>query len=83
MKAVTSTYHLMMKFPIEEGDEEVKGDQTITRKCYNTFLKKASNPIPLVIGTVGSKGRDEPKGEPAEPLEDVVVGEGRVVKVKM
>jgi hypothetical protein len=40
-KAVTSTYHLMMKFPTEEGVEEVKGDQVAAMRCYNTSIKKA------------------------------------------
>ncbi|XP_059436572.1 uncharacterized protein LOC132169571 [Corylus avellana] len=81
LKAVTATYHLMMKFPIEEGVGEVKGDQTQARRCYNTSLKKASDSTPIVIGAVGGKGKNEPKGEPAEPLEDVVVGEGRILKI--
>ncbi|XP_059436681.1 uncharacterized protein LOC132169711 [Corylus avellana] len=76
LKVVTSTYHLMMKFPTEEGVGEVKGDQTQTRRCYNTSLKKVSDPTPIVIGTVSGKSRNEPKGEPVEPLEDVEVDEG-------
>ena len=36
LKAATSTYHLKMKFPTEEGVGEVKGDQAVARKCYNT-----------------------------------------------
>ncbi|XP_059431628.1 uncharacterized protein LOC132165150 [Corylus avellana] len=82
LKAVTSTYHLMMKFSTEEGVREVKGDQTQARRCYNTSLKKASNLTPIVIGIVGGKGKNEPKGEPAEPLEDVAVGEGRILKIE-
>lgn len=30
MKAITSTYHLLMCFPTKEGIEEVKGGQTAT-----------------------------------------------------
>ncbi|XP_059437719.1 uncharacterized protein LOC132170668 [Corylus avellana] len=76
LKAVTSTYHLMMKFPTEEGVGEVKGDQTQARRCYNTSFKRVLDPTPIVIGTVGGNSRNEPKGEPAEPLEDVVVSGG-------
>ena len=32
-KAVTSTYHLMIKFPTKYGVEEVKGDQVAVREC--------------------------------------------------
>ncbi|XP_059441920.1 uncharacterized protein LOC132174250 [Corylus avellana] len=80
LKAVTSTYHLMMKFPIEEGVGVVKGDQVTARKCYNISLKK-SEPSPLTVGMVGSRSKVPLKGEPAEPLEEVKLEEGKVVKV--
>ena len=38
-KAVTSTYHLMIKFPIEYGVEEVRGDQMATRECYIAYWR--------------------------------------------
>jgi hypothetical protein len=41
LRVVTSTYHLMMKFPTLEGVREVKEDQIVARKCYNTSFKKA------------------------------------------
>jgi hypothetical protein len=40
LKAVTSTPHLSMKFPTEEGVCIEKGDQHMARACYNTSLKK-------------------------------------------
>ena len=33
-KAVTSTYHLLIKFPTEYGVGEVRGDQVAAYKCY-------------------------------------------------
>jgi hypothetical protein len=39
LKAVTSTSHLSMKFPTEEGVGVVKGDQKEARRCYNLSLK--------------------------------------------
>lgn len=32
IRVVTSTYHLKMKFPMEHGVREVKGDQVTTRR---------------------------------------------------
>ncbi|XP_059461825.1 uncharacterized protein LOC132190804 [Corylus avellana] len=81
LKAITSTYHLTMKFPIEEGVGEVKGDQTQARRCYNTSLKRVSDPTPIVVGTVGGNSRNDLKGEPTEPLEDVIVAEDKVLKI--
>ena len=38
-KAKTLIYHLMIKFPIEYGLGEVRGDQMATRKCYIAMLE--------------------------------------------
>ena len=38
-KAMTSTYHLMIKFPTEYRVGEVKGDQMTARKCYFAMLE--------------------------------------------
>ncbi|KAK3041000.1 hypothetical protein RJ639_029110 [Escallonia herrerae] len=34
LKAVVSTYHLKMKFPMEHGVGEAKGDHIVARQCY-------------------------------------------------
>ena len=38
-KAVTSTYHLMIKFPTEYGAGEVRGDQVVACECYIAILE--------------------------------------------
>ena len=67
----------MMKFPIEEGVGEVKGNQLAARRCYNISMKKVLDPTTLLVASV-----IEVKGEPAEPLEEVIVGEGRVLQIE-
>ena len=37
-KAVTSTYHLSVKFPTEYGVGEVQVDQLVVRECYLAML---------------------------------------------
>ena len=37
-KAVTSTYHLSVKFPTEHGVGQVQGDQLAVRECYLAML---------------------------------------------
>ena len=37
-KAVTSTYHLSVKFPTEHGVGQVQGDRLVTRECYLAML---------------------------------------------
>jgi hypothetical protein len=39
--AVTSTTHLKMKFPIDHGVGEVKGDQQASRQCYSMSLEES------------------------------------------
>ena len=38
-KAVTSTYHLMIKFPTDYGVGEVRGDQIAEQECYIAMLE--------------------------------------------
>ena len=38
-KTVTSTYHLMIKFPTNFGVGEVRGDQVAARECYIIMLE--------------------------------------------
>jgi len=56
LQAVTSTPHLSMKFPTEEGIGVEKGNQRMARECYNTSLKK----LPEATGR-GEKTKDEGK----------------------
>ena len=38
-KAITSTYHLMIKFPTEYRVGKVRGDQVAARECYIAMLE--------------------------------------------
>ena len=38
-KAITSTYHLMIKFPTEYRVGEVREDQVAARECYIAILE--------------------------------------------
>ena len=42
-KAATSTYCLKIKFPMDNGVGEVKGDQVLARKCYQAVLAAKEN----------------------------------------
>ena len=42
-KVVTSIYCLKIKFPMENGVGEVKGDQVIVRECYQAVLAAKEN----------------------------------------
>ena len=38
-KAVTSTYHLMIKFPTDYGVEELRGNQVVACECYVAMME--------------------------------------------
>ena len=38
LRAVTSTYHFLIKFPTEHGIGEIRGDQVAARECYLASL---------------------------------------------
>ena len=38
-KAVTSTYHLMIKFSTDYGVGELRGDQVAARECYVAMME--------------------------------------------
>jgi hypothetical protein len=49
-RAITSTPHLKMKFPTDQGVGEVKGDQWVARQCYNVTLKDVPGKATLETG---------------------------------
>ena len=70
-KAVTSTYHLMIKFPIEYKVGDVRGDQVVTRECYIAMLEMDDRLQIMCI--------EEQRivVEPMEGLEEVLLDESR------
>ena len=38
LRAITSTYHLLVRFPTEHGIGELRGDQATARECYFASL---------------------------------------------
>ena len=68
-KAVTSTYHLSVKFPTEHGVGQVQGDQLATRECYLDMLAMDEQ--------VQTMNIEEKRivAEPTEVLEDISLDE--------
>ncbi|KAF5451423.1 hypothetical protein F2P56_026532 [Juglans regia] len=54
LKVVTSTYHFKMKFPIEAGVSEPRGEQILARECYVQKLK-ARAPIVCLVSNSGEQ----------------------------
>ena len=49
LRAVTSTYHLLLKFPTEHGIGKVRGDQVAARECYLASLGSEGQNQTMII----------------------------------
>ncbi|GFZ15791.1 hypothetical protein Acr_25g0002000 [Actinidia rufa] len=47
IKAITSTYHLKLKFPTSMGIGELKGDQRMARQCFISAMKIKTSSTPI------------------------------------
>ena len=70
-KAVTATYHLMIKFPIEYGVGEVRGDQVVVRECYIAKLEMNDHQQTMCIE------EQRTIAEPVKELEEVTLNNSR------
>ena len=73
-KAVTSTYHLSVKFPIEHGIGQAQGDQLAARECYLAMMA-----LDEQVQTMSIEER-RVVAEPTEVLEDVLLQEDDLEK---
>ena len=69
-KAMTSTYHLYVKFPIKYGVRLVQGDQLAAKECYLAMLVMNEH-----VQTINIEER-RVTAEPTKVLEDVPLNEG-------
>uniref|UniRef100_A0A2N9H2V5 RNase H type-1 domain-containing protein n=1 Tax=Fagus sylvatica TaxID=28930 RepID=A0A2N9H2V5_FAGSY len=67
LRAVTSIYHPLLKFPTEHGIGEVRGDQIAARECYLASLEADGENQPMTI--------EEQKTlvEPSEELNTIIL----------
>ncbi|KAL2491928.1 RNA-directed DNA polymerase [Abeliophyllum distichum] len=74
-RVVFSTYHQVMKFPTSRGVGCVRGDKQASRRCYVDSI--------LIKNMIMMLDLEQPNRriELFEITEDVVIAEGRVVKI--
>ena len=70
-KTITSTYHLMIKFPTKYRVEEVRGDQVTARECYIAMLEMDDRLQIMCIE------KQRTVAEPKEGLEEVLLDNSR------
>ena len=73
-RAVTSTYHLEVKFPTANGVGEIRGDQVLARECYQAALAFGENHSWVI-------NEPEPIPEPSETPQEVEIIPGDSMKV--
>ncbi|KAK2998958.1 hypothetical protein RJ639_023927 [Escallonia herrerae] len=78
LRAVVSTYHMKMKFPMENGVGEVKGDHVVARQCYMASCRNRANET-LMIEDLRDGTKVE-RGKPAEDLVDIELYPGNQEK---
>ena len=66
-KAVTSTYHLIIKFPTNYGVKELCENQVAARECYIAMLEKDNHQQTMCIR------EQRTVAEPVEELEEVIL----------
>jgi BarA-like signal transduction histidine kinase len=74
LRAVTLTYHLLVRFPTENGIGEMKGDQAMARECYLTSVSTEQVHQTLIVE------ERQNTAEPTEELEEIVLIEGNKKK---
>ncbi|XP_042951997.1 uncharacterized protein LOC122289093 [Carya illinoinensis] len=60
LRAVTSNYHLKMKFPTNGGVGEARGEQALAWECYIQELRKVKNEV-CVVANEASPPHPPPK----------------------
>ena len=70
IKAILSTYHMVIKFPTANGVGMVRGDQRVARECYSASMKqKAVDSI--YVDKLNMRDKVNTRPEPSEELEPI------------
>ena len=70
IKAIPSSYHMMIKFPTVSGVEMVRGDQRVARECYSTSMKQKTVDN-IFLDKLDMRDKELIRPEPLEELEPV------------
>ena len=73
-KVATSTYCLKVKFPTDNGVDEVRGDQILARECYQVVLATRENYTWII-------GEEENKVEALETVALVEDGTAKTTRI--
>ena len=72
IKAITSAYHMMIKFPTVSRVGMVRGDQQVAKECYSTSMKKKAVDN-IYLDELNMRDEVLTRSEPSEELEPVLL----------
>ena len=70
IKAIPSTYHMVIKFPTTNGVGMVRGDQRVARECYSASMKKKAVDN-IYVDEPDMRDEVNNRLEPSEELEPI------------
>ena len=70
IKAISSAYHMMIKFPTTSGVGMVRGDQRVARECYSASMKQKTVDN-IYLDELDMRDEVNTRPEPSEELEPV------------
>ena len=59
LRAIVSTYHLLVKFPTRAGVEEIRGDQLLAWQCYLATIKRKKSIKILNVEAMDTRDEQE------------------------
>jgi len=74
LRAVTSTYHLKVRFPTSHGVGEIRGYQVLAKECYQAALTSRENHTWVI-------NEPKPIPEPSKKPQEVEIIPGDLTKV--
>ena len=70
IKSISSTYHMVIKFPTINGVGMVRGDQRVARQCYSASMKQKADDY-IYVDELDMRDEVNTRPEPSEELEPV------------
>ena len=81
MKAVSSTYNQVIRFPTKKGVREIQGDQKALRECYNMVLRSKQQFQQLQVEGSEGDNREEKEELEEEEIHEVPLDPSDCLKV--
>ena len=72
LRAIVSTYHLLVRFPTKNGAGEMRRDRQLARRCFQISTQNNKSKDSLSVDKLDQREEEE-WGEPAEQLISILM----------